>query len=92
MAYEYEVDFLWKGDVRVEQERMMDWLETHGEDASCGFVTHGKDSAHGTGDVILDSIERVYFLEHDLGVTVTQVKRIDLDELLGVPEPDAEHV
>ena len=70
----YDVDFLWEGDIGVEQGRMLDWLDAHGEEATGAFATDG------TGGVALSSIEHVYFLEHDLGVTVVKVERVELEE------------
>ena len=90
MAYEYEVDFLWQGDVREEQERMIAWLKAHGEDIVASFATNGKDHTNGTGGVFLDSIERVAELARDCGVTIVKVERIDLEALFPVPEPDAQ--
>lgn len=70
----YDVDFRWKGNIDVEQVRMLDWLDAHGEECAGSLATDG------TGGVSLSSIEHVYFLEHDLGVTVTKVERVELEE------------
>jgi hypothetical protein len=70
----YAVDFHWQGDIGVEQARMLDWLDAHGEECTGAFVTNG------TGSVGLSSIERICELQHDLGVTIVKVERVELKE------------
>ncbi len=73
---EYDVHYLWKGDIAKEQERAIDWLESHGENTVAAYVTDGRATA------TLSSLERIAEFARDLGVTVVRVERVEEEESL----------